>query len=137
MAFNQRYEFLPLGKVPGTRGTLSSVTASPYYCMTAPVATTDPVRYTPCTGNNRGPANTNPLQQWVFTGKIDGDYDHSYTIINNGLCLSLRGADGTYDTPYSTIQLATCDGSDMQKWNAPAGPLATRLQGVGEEQRDR
>jgi hypothetical protein len=82
------------------------------HCVTAPSTTGGYVTLTPCVN---GQAN----QRWVEAGET-GDYASAYTVIDHlGRCMGL-GASNADLPPWSTIVVATCDGSMGQKWNARA-----------------
>ena len=71
------------------------------------------------------PCTSTQAQKW--SRRYDtGTYATSFNILtaSNGLCMELNPTGAaeasTYDKQWGLIQVATCDGSTRQKWNAPA-----------------
>ncbi|BCJ52045.1 hypothetical protein Asp14428_35200 [Actinoplanes sp. NBRC 14428] len=94
---------------------------NPGYCLRTPTTTAGYVTLASCTLS--GPL-TDPRLIWTIYGDT-GDYTTSYRIVDsNGYCLT--PTDLTVTTPdthsdgTSKVKVATCSGSELQKWNAPA-----------------
>lgn len=70
-------------------------------------------------------------QKWQMTGYRRGDYATSYEIVDYvGKCLTAANP-GT--STIGAISVATCNGSEAQKWNAPPGGAPSVLADVGEQ----
>jgi Tfp pilus assembly protein PilX len=87
------------------------------YCLQAGTAAT------PTTGTIvliKVCSSSQNLQKWTFTGD-SGDNSTNYNYkTTNGLCLGLSPAPASdTSTPWSRIDVETCNGSYEQKWNAP------------------
>lgn len=135
--WNQRFSFTATTS-GGSIGTLSTVPdgVSVPWCITAPNDAAAPVRLFECQGDQLGASNGNAYQQWQLTGAIASDYDNSFNLKNGALCMSLhapQAGTSNFDGTFSTVYMEVCNGSDRQKWNAPAGNLRTLLSGVGED----
>ena len=133
ITWNQKYTFngvVPSGSTAAVPGSISTydTSNSTTYCLTSPMAVQpNPaiagpfVRLNPCPGTI--PTN----MKWIEIGNSTGDYNKDYTIhdaSNPSLCLAV-GLTGT-GVPaasglgeWSSLYVATCDGSLGQKWNAP------------------
>ncbi|MFI5953671.1 RICIN domain-containing protein [Cryptosporangium sp. NPDC051539] len=128
VTWNQKWTTPTL--VPGTDGVTSLVTTnkSGLYCLKSPRSTVRAqyVVIVGCTGSS-----TAQELQWTFYGET-GTYATSYTIVDaSGYCLSPTNPDDPNPDFYGTgqkiskIVVATCDGSALQKWNAPTSILQT------------
>ncbi len=82
------------------------------YCLTRPTGSgTYPV-FTLCSGDAK--------QNWTRVNDT-GTYASSYLFLDAvGRCLTVDPTDLYASTTYSKLKVATCDGSDAQKWNAPS-----------------
>ncbi len=117
--------------------------ASNEYCMSSPNQTTvgSYVRF-----NVKCPAVTNPIAgvatnlRWQIFGKTDG-YNTSYQIKDGfGNCLQPRDQNATNPDYFNAtnqvmkIYVGPCDGSTLQKWNAPDNELKMiRLKDLNEK----
>lgn len=152
--WNQIFTYTPITSKSGTLstalppGAYANGTNSPiYYCLTAEKPW---IQVQLCNGTgsagSTGSGDALTTQQWSFTGSIEGDYDDSYNIKSTALdpagqCMTIVGKSttpGQPDGPYlgkllSSMALAACDGSDVQKWNAPPFPRPVKLVGVQED----
>jgi hypothetical protein len=72
--------------------------------------------------------------QWTVT-EYSSLFSDAYQVIDaHGKCLEAAGSLGTaylYLT-FSEVITATCDGSDIQKWNAPRSVALNPLTGIQE-----
>lgn len=95
-------------------------------CLTAPTSGSGNVTFSTCN-------SASVLQQWTRV-KDTGDYSSSYLMLNQGKCLFVNQSDvytnGGRD--YSKIQLANCNGSLSQKWNAPSTNVGADFGGYRE-----
>ncbi|TFW00125.1 hypothetical protein [Orlajensenia leifsoniae] len=65
-----------------------------------------------------GCSSSEVRQDWTRVGST-GDYATSYLFLDTyGRCLAINPAD-LHDSAYSKVVVATCNGSTLQKWNAP------------------
>ena len=119
--WNQRFVHDP------ATGLLQTQAPSGSYCLRTPATTPGPVLAVPCSA-----ADT--AQRWVVNGAT-GARATAYTITDvQGRCLSL-GAPGATSgglEQWSTITAATCDGSRVQKWNAPPQLAGAGVEGYRE-----
>jgi hypothetical protein len=126
ITWNQRYTY------NSTAHTLTTTTGGTTYCLTAPTTLSQTQR------NNLvvlKPCNGTSVQNWTESGDT-GSYATGYTIVSAaGSCLSVvqPGLGDTYHQQWGAIIAATCDGSLVQKWNAPANFIDTRLKGTAED----
>ena len=126
--WNQRWSY------NATTRQLSSSTPSGSYCLQAPAAQSPTVRSNlvvakPC-------SSSTAAQRWTKQGEIAGDYANSYTIVSNlGACMAVvqPGLGDTYHQQWGAIVTETCDGSLVQKWNAPPDFVDSRFKGTAEE----
>jgi hypothetical protein len=122
---------VPAGAYKAT-GTISTIPTNGTYinqvwCMKSPGATGGYVWVALCSG---GGANL----QWTVYDAAPLSSE-AYRIVDGyGKCLEAAGARGTaYQySGYSEVITATCDGSGVQKWNAPRGLNLSPLTGVQE-----
>lgn len=82
------------------------------YCFTSPGTEEGMVTTKPCAAGGTA-------QKWTVTGQT-ASYDTSYTILDSGGRCMAAGPAPNVGWTYSAIVMATCDGSTVQKWNAPA-----------------
>jgi hypothetical protein len=93
-------------------GTIVVRTNSTNYCLTT--QTSGVPRFYGCTSAN--PTAQNQVWTRVYN---TGEYESSYLFTDrNGNCLT-ADANDKYNGDWSKIKVATCDGSEQQKWNAP------------------
>jgi hypothetical protein len=137
VTWNQKWA---LPTIPtGTAGVTSLLTTtynSGLYCLKSPrsVAAGQYVRVASCTSSA-----TNPEYLWTFYGNT-GTYATSYTVLDtDGHCLAPTDPNATNPDLYSSgqkiskIVVAVCDGSTLQKWNAPSNILqAIPLKDISE-----
>jgi hypothetical protein len=103
------------------------------YCLSSPGSTAygNYVRVKSC------PAITTPEYTWTYYGKTES-YATSYVMVDsNGYCLTPTIAPDLYpkvtNVQISKVAVAVCDGSTLQKWNAPANLLQPLpLKDIGE-----
>ncbi|HEX4429784.1 MAG TPA: ricin-type beta-trefoil lectin domain protein [Frankiaceae bacterium] len=127
VAWNQRYTYSSTAK------TLSTATGGTTYCLTAPATLSgtpinNVVVLKPCVAGST-------LQQWSETGN-SGSYATSYTVVSAaGSCLTVvqPGLGDTYHQQWGAAIAGICDGSLVQKWNAPANFIDSRLKGTAED----
>jgi len=94
------------------------------YCLTSSGTEEGVVTTKPC-------APGGEAQKWTVTGQT-ASYATSYTIVDSqGRCMA-AGAAPTIGWTYSAIVTATCDGSTVQKWNAPADFATAGTEGFRE-----
>jgi Tfp pilus assembly protein PilX len=125
IAWNQRFTY--------TANTLTTTTGGVTYCLTAPATLSGtPINNVTvvkaCNGSN--------LQKWTETGN-SGSYATSYTIVSAaGSCLTVvqPGLGDTYHQQWGAVIAGVCDGSLVQKWNAPANFIDSRFKGTAEDQ---
>ncbi len=116
----------PVGVLYTPQGQTSCASPSNPYCAQSPLET--PVQavdawvtVVPCS-----PSSATQPTALSWTGwSIRGGAIHDYTWTDaSGYCLEANTQNPQYPSgssnEWSTIQVATCDGSYMQKWNAPA-----------------
>ncbi|SHN20958.1 RICIN domain-containing protein [Cryptosporangium aurantiacum] len=126
VAWNQKWTTPTLAD--GTAGVKSLVTTnrSGLYCLRSPrsAARGQYVRIVSCSASS-----TSLELLWTFYGNT-GAYATSYTVVDSsGYCLSPTDPDAASPDLYSTgqsiskIVVAVCDGSTLQKWNAPTSIL--------------
>jgi hypothetical protein len=132
LTWNQLWTYTDKG---GGYGTVTTVTGGVTYCLTAPAQTAanNWVTIVSCST----PTNA---QLWQATGKINGDYTHSYELVSKsyldsgglGECLSV---DKAIQNPFgsSTIIVEPCDGTLEQKWNAPPVVPVSGLGNIQEQ----
>ncbi len=108
----------PAGAVQSSPGHITTTTNNTTYCLLSPLSTASGtyVVVKPCSGA------TTAAYNWTVYGDT-GRYATSYVIKDSaGNCMAPSPTDmwdnGSYQT--SKIIMAACDGSDLQKWNAPA-----------------
>jgi Tfp pilus assembly protein PilX len=127
IAWNQRFIYTAASK------TLTTTTGGVTYCLQAPATLSG----TPI--NNVAvvkPCNGSTVQQWTETGLV-GSYSTSYTIVSAaGSCLTVvqPGLGDTYHQQWGAVIAGICDGSLVQKWNAPANFIDSRFKGTAEDQ---
>ena len=129
IAWNQRWAYSASSK------TLTTTTGGVTYCITAPATQSatpinNLVLIYPCNAGTYGSRQT-----WTESGDT-GSYSTSYTIVNAaGGCLSVvqPGLGSAYDQQWGAIVTTTCDGSLIQKWNAPANLIDSRFKGTAED----
>ncbi len=126
IAWNQRWVYSSTSK------TLVTTTGGVNYCLTAPTT------LSPTPINNLvlvKPCDSSSVQTWTETGDT-GSYATSYTIVSAaGSCLSVvqPGLGDAYNAQWGAIVATTCDGSLVQKWNAPPNFIDSRLKGTAED----
>jgi hypothetical protein len=111
------------------------------YCMQSPGSTSAQqyVKIIPCPANQVAPARTS----WTVVGDADGDYAKSYVIKDfSGVnCLAPQDATAMLTDPYpfldgpdiSKTVVQPCNGSTLQKWNAPPNVQdSSPLKNIGE-----
>ncbi|HEX8630917.1 MAG TPA: ricin-type beta-trefoil lectin domain protein, partial [Catenuloplanes sp.] len=80
------------------------------HCLTTPLGAHRYPHLTPCDANATG-------SRWQFHGE-NGGYAESFTIVDiNGRCLTPETDRDTDESAH--VLVAPCDGSALQKWNAP------------------
>ncbi len=130
--WNQRWCFqqlstnssgLPVGLVYTPDGQTSCSSPSSPYCLQSPLVTASQnidayVLVTSCNIDNSNQATDLLWTQWTSNG--GSEHDYTYTD-EDGYCLEANTANkqAPSDDSFSTIQVATCNGSYEQKWNAP------------------
>ncbi len=127
IAWNQRWVYSAANK------TLSTTTGGTTYCLQAPATLSatpinNLVLIKPCSGS--------ALQTWTESGDVGGNYSSSYTIVSAaGSCLTVvqPGLGSTYDQQWGAVIAGVCDGSLVQKWNAPANFIDSRFKGTAED----
>jgi hypothetical protein len=127
IAWNQRFTYSASAK------TLSTTTGGTTYCLQAPTTLSgtpinNVVTVQPCSGSG--------LQTWTETGLV-GSYGSSYTLVSAaGSCLTVvqPGLGDTYHQQWGAVIAGVCDGSLVQKWNAPANFIDSRFKGTAEDQ---
>ncbi|TQS45398.1 RICIN domain-containing protein [Cryptosporangium phraense] len=128
VTWNQKWTLPTL--VTGTTGVTALVTTNKggLYCLRSPRSTVR-AQYVVIVSCTAGA--TNQELQWTFYGDT-GVYATSYTIVDaSGYCLAPTNPDDPNPDFYSSgqkiskIVVATCDGSALQKWNAPTSILQT------------
>lgn len=73
-----------------------------------------------------------PRQQWTLMGDT-GVYATSYTIVDSeGRCLAAGPVPPEPNRTFSSIIVAPCDGSLVEKWNAPAEFVNAGMEGFRE-----
>jgi hypothetical protein len=140
ITWNQKYSY---GGTTSTAGTISTFDTanSTTYCLTSPMATqTAPTVPGPFVRLNPCPTVIPTSMKWVEIGASTGSYTTDYTIrdsSNPALCLAV-GLTGT-GVPatsglgeWSSLYVATCDGSLVQKWNAPPNVPAGSITDTNE-----
>jgi hypothetical protein len=134
--WNQRWS-MPAAGTTGPITTVNDEAAGrPRYCLRSPMTTGNLsfVTLSQCTGTI---PNSDDLK-WTVYGDT-GNYATSYQIADdNGNCLTPTDlenpyAGSTHSDGTAKIKVAPCDGSDLQKWNAPADlKQPTRLTDIVE-----
>ncbi|MEU0555354.1 ricin-type beta-trefoil lectin domain protein [Dactylosporangium sp. NPDC006015] len=145
VAWNQRFT-VPLsanGKdtVSGRITTYDNTKTNTLYCLTTfkPGGSTHFVTMQKCPA-----AGKDPNVEWDVSYQIDNSYPTSYVIKDAyGQCLSPANLDDPKlppgdifkgSTVVSKLTTAVCDGSKLQKWNAPANiEDPTPLKNIGEK----
>ncbi|MCW2548651.1 MAG: Beta-galactoside-specific lectin 3 [Mycobacterium sp.] len=130
ITWNQRYTYSATAKTISTYDTSNSTT----YCFTAPAtlsgtAINNVVLLKTCGGSYAS------QQIWTESGDT-GSYSTSYTIVSAaGSCLSVvqPGLGDAYHQQFGAIIAGVCDGSLVQKWNAPANFIDSRFKGTAED----
>jgi hypothetical protein len=136
VSWNQKWALPALG---GAQSATGKITTNPgtLYCLRSP-GSVNPGQYVTtvaCPGPST-PANAS----WTVYGNT-GNYATSYRIQDSfGYCLSATNPDAVPADLYpnglrtSKVVVATCDGSTMQKWNAPANLMRSQaLKDVAEK----
>jgi Tfp pilus assembly protein PilX len=131
ITWNQRYTYNATAKTISTYDTANGTT----YCLTAPATLSgtpinNVVLLKTCGGTYAS------QQIWTESGD-SGSYATSYTIVSAaGSCLSVvqPGLGDSYHQQWGAIIAGTCDGSLVQKWNAPANFIDSRFKGTAEDQ---
>ncbi len=131
LTWNQKWA-LPANATGNTQSVLGTITTNPgsLYCLTSPNSTAYGTYVTTQTCN--GGAN----QLWTVYYK-QASYGASWVIKDNSAspgpyCLSPTDPNASPNdmfggsTTVSKIQVATCNGSTLQKWNAPRTPTRSR-----------
>jgi hypothetical protein len=98
---------------------------SPQYCLQTPTSGSAPFFpvFQLCNGS--------AAQQWKRTYDT-GTYSTSYWIQDNqGRCLQADSSQ-LYNSSYSELDVASCNGSDAQKWNAPPAVVSADVGGYKE-----
>ena len=97
------------------------------YCLNSPGVPNGYVWVSLCTGNK-------PTMRWTVYGASPVGTEAYQVVDNSGLCLQAAGSLGPafqYKT-WSEVIVATCDGSGVQKWNAPRSWNPSPLTGIQE-----
>lgn len=137
VTWNQKFALPVLGTNNTGTGKIVTTKSGVASCLTSPGSTSDGqyVRVYEC------PTGTLPGNMtWTVFGNT-GSYTTSYRIKDNtGLCLTARDQDAVPSDYHSDgqqiakIQVATCGGSTLQKWNAPPNILlSTPIKDIGEK----
>jgi hypothetical protein len=127
IAWNQRFTY------SSATNTLTTTTGGVTYCLQAPATLSG----TPI--NNLvivKACNGSAVQTWTESGNT-GSYATSYTVVSAaGSCLSVvqPGLGDTYHQQWGAVIAGVCDGSLVQKWNAPANFIDSRFKGTAEDQ---
>jgi hypothetical protein len=125
VGWNQRWTLPALSGLTTASGRITTSNGSTLYCLTSPLSTggAQYVQVQTC------PANTTTSTTWTVTGDT-GIYATSYIVRDSaGYCLSPTNPNASPPDLYpngltiSKIIVATCDGSTLQKWNAPPNLL--------------
>jgi hypothetical protein len=124
LTFNQVWTYTVTS---GGYGIFSVTTGGINYCLTAPTSG-NLVRTTACL------VTPSASQLWQATGNISGNYAGSYTLVSKptGSCLAVSPLSESLTNGSSNITVATCDGSNSQKWNAPPVDPNSLLSNVQE-----
>jgi hypothetical protein len=129
IAWNQRFVY--------ANNQITTTTGGVTYCLIAPATESQTtinnlVVIVPCSSTSATAA------QKTWTESSDtGSYNTSYTIVSSaGYCLSVvqPGLGDAYNAQWGAIVTTTCDGSLVQKWNAPANFIDSRFKGTAEDQ---
>lgn len=123
VSWNQKWT-LPTVVAPATQAEGRIRTAgsgNPGYCLKAPATTAGYVTMLPCTLTG---TLTDPLMNWTVFGKTDTYADSFRIKSSNNYCLtptdlSVASPD-THSDGTAKVKIAPCNGSELQKWNAPA-----------------
>ena len=129
IAWNQRWVY--------TNNQLQTTSGGVAYCLTAPATESSTpinnlVLVTQCSTTDATAAQ----KTWTESNNT-GSYGTSYTIVSSaGYCLSVvqPGLGDAYNQQWGAIVTTTCDGSLVQKWNAPANFIDSRFKGTAEDQ---
>ena len=130
IAWNQRYTY------DATANTLSTTTRRTARRTASRRRPRCPARRSTTSSWSRPATVPTNQQKWTESGDT-GSYATSYTIVNAaGYCLSVvqPGLGDTYTSSGAPIVAAMCDGSLVQKWNAPANFIDSRFKGTAEDQ---
>lgn len=127
VAWNQKWTTPALVEGPTGSSGLITTTKGGLYCLTSPRST---VRGQYVTISNCELSSQAENLQWQVY-RNTGTYATSYTIVDkSGYCLSPTDPNATDPDLYSVgqqiskIVVAACDGSTLQKWNAPPSILS-------------
>jgi hypothetical protein len=137
VSWNQQWDLPPVSlSTQGARaGRIRTFGAgNPGQCLRTPDAITGYVTMDPCTASNPLTDQNDPIDEhmkWVVYGDT-GDTTSSYRIMDMyGRCLTPTALQGpgkdTHTDGTAKVKVAPCDGSELQKWNAPPdlnAPLA-------------
>jgi hypothetical protein len=127
VSWNQKWTIKPVDAANPAKGMLITTTPSVPYCLRSPGSTRAGAYVTVA---KCGTAPTADLI-WKVSGDT-GNYATSYVAVDyNGLCLAAtdpkaKPADLHFEgEQVSKSVVGVCDGSTLQKWNAPANILQT------------
>lgn len=136
VAWNQRWSTPKLSDAAAGVQGLVTTNRGGLYCLRSPLVPGAGryVRIVGCTAST-----TAAEVQWTLFGNT-ADYAASYTLVDSaGYCLSPTDPDANPPDLFSAgqqvskVTVAVCDGSPLQKWNAPVSSLQARpLKGLNE-----
>lgn len=125
LEWNHKWTYTEPTGPAGTKTGTITVNNGSTYCLTTPLVSSGspyPQLFA-CDGSTR--------QNWTRTAKA-GSYADSWTFKDSsspGRCITLGDK---YETYWSKMVVAPCDGTAAQKWNAPANAQSASLDGFKE-----
>lgn len=127
LRFNQVWTYAPGADGYGPFSVINTEGDQLRYCLTAPAAGSFPT-VTAC------PTTVADAQQWHATGKAT-TYAGSYTLVSksSGQCLGLAPYSEGQAFGATKITTSPCDGSSVQKWNAPPDAVTNPLSNILEQ----
>jgi len=114
LTWNPQTRLLEIGRPDNPQG----------YCVTATGMVEGRVRTIPC-------STQDPLQRWTVNGATSSRTTSHALIDATGLCMA-AGSPPSAGWTFSAIITTTCDGTAIQKWNAPPELLDAGLEGLRE-----
>jgi hypothetical protein len=132
VAWNQKFTY------SSSTGWISTTTGGVQYCIVSPRTELGLTRMTQCNNPSWVPGVTAAQLQWTsFGSSTTLPYAQRYTFVDSSTtatrCLSIVAPPTSDPAPWYYIDVATCDGSTAQKWNANPTLGRTLIQNTVEK----